>query len=97
MWLASRYFSHKARGAFREVRSTVGHVYANLQESIDGVRTTQSFGRERTNASQFEATNQANVTASVRAEDRRRVLDAGMDDFLGKRVFVKGLHGSSPP
>ena len=67
MWLASRYFSHKARGAFREVRSTVGHVYANLQESIDGVRTTQSFGRERTNASQFEATNQANVTASVRA------------------------------
>ena len=45
----------------------MGDVYANLQESIDGVRVTQSFGRERTNASRFEATNQANVAASVRA------------------------------
>ena len=67
MWLASRYFSNKARTAFREVRSTVGNVYANLQESIDGVRTTQSFSRERTNASKFEATNRETVTASVRA------------------------------
>ena len=67
MWIASRIFSAKARNAFREVRTTVGDVYANLQESIDGVRVTQSFGRERTNASQFRATNQANVAASVRA------------------------------
>ena len=67
MWLASRFFSAKARNAFRDVRSTVGDVYANLQESIDGVRVTQSFGRERTNASRFQATNQANVAASVRA------------------------------
>ena len=67
MWAASRFFSAKARNAFRDVRSTVGDVYANLQESIDGVRVTQSFGRERTNASRFEATNQANVAASVRA------------------------------
>ncbi len=67
MWLASRYFSSKARTAYRDVRATVGDVYANLQESIDGVRTTQSFGRERTNASRFESTNQANVSASIRA------------------------------
>ena len=67
MWGASRVFSAKARNAFRDVRSTVGDVYANLQESIDGVRVTQSFGRERTNATRFQATNQANVAASVRA------------------------------
>lgn len=67
MWAASRFFSAKARNAFRDVRSTVGDVYANLQESIDGVRVTQSFGRERTNATRFQATNQANVAASVRA------------------------------
>ena len=67
MWVASRIFSAKARNAFRDVRNTVGDVYANLQESIDGVRVTQSFGRERANASQFRATNQANVAASVRA------------------------------
>ena len=67
MWVASRIFSAMARNAFRDVRNTVGDVYANLQESIDGVRVTQSFGRERANASQFRATNQANVAASVRA------------------------------
>ena len=67
MWIASRFFSAKARTAFRDVRSTVGDVYANLQESIDGVRVTQSFGRERTNASRFRDTNRATMQASVRA------------------------------
>ncbi len=67
MWVASRFFSAKARTAFRDVRSTVGDVYANLQESIDGVRVTQSFGRERTNASRFRDTNRATMQASVRA------------------------------
>jgi ABC-type multidrug transport system fused ATPase/permease subunit len=67
MWLASRFFSAKARTAFRDVRSTVGDVYANLQESIDGVRVTQSFGREQTNASRFRDTNRATMQASVRA------------------------------
>ena len=32
MWLASRVFSKWARNAFRQVRSTVGDVYGNLQE-----------------------------------------------------------------
>jgi len=67
MWIASRYFSKRARTAFRQVRSTVGHVYGNLQESIDGVRTAQSFVREDRNAAAFERTNRTNVEASVRA------------------------------
>ena len=67
MWLASRVFSNWARNAFRQVRSTVGDVYGNLQESIDGVRTAQSFVREDRNAAAFEQTNRQNVDASVRA------------------------------
>ncbi len=67
MWLASALFSRLARRAFREVRTTVGDVYANLQESIDGVKTAQSFVRERANTRQFEQTNQRNVNASIRA------------------------------
>lgn len=67
MWLASRVFSKWARNAFRQVRSTVGDVYGNLQESIDGVRTAQSFVREDRNAAAFERTNRQNVDASVRA------------------------------
>ena len=67
MWLATRVFSKWARSAFRQVRSTVGNVYGNLQESIDGVRTAQSFVREDRNAAAFERTNRQNVDASVRA------------------------------
>ncbi len=67
MWLATRVFSNWARNAFRQVRSTVGNVYGNLQESIDGVRTAQSFVREDRNAAAFEQTNRQNVDASVRA------------------------------
>ena len=45
------------------------------------------------------------LTASVRAEDRRRVLDAGMDDFLGKpytrseltQVLARVLPGPPAP
>ena len=67
MWLATRFFSGRARRAFRDVRSTVGGVYATLQESIDGVKTAQSFVREDRNAEAFERTNRRNVRASVRA------------------------------
>lgn len=67
MWVASRFFSRRARSAFRQVRSTVGNVYGNLQESIDGVRTAQSFVREGRNAETFERTNRSNVDANVRA------------------------------
>ncbi len=61
-------FRNVIRDAFRKVRAEIAKVNANLQESISGVRVTQSFGREEENLKQFDETNYGNFAANVRAE-----------------------------
>ena len=67
MLLVTGYFSRRARVAFRGVRSTVGNVYANLQENISGARLAQAFVRERENASRFENTSRQYMQANIEA------------------------------
>ncbi|MBI4671141.1 MAG: ABC transporter ATP-binding protein [Chloroflexi bacterium] len=67
MFLATSWFSGQARKAFRKVRSSVGDVNANLQESISAVREAQAFNREDENIQQFNETNAASRDASIRA------------------------------
>ena len=67
MILVTRYFSTRARVAFRGVRATVGNVYANLQENISGARLAQTFVRERENASRFEDTSRRYMQANIEA------------------------------
>lgn len=67
MMLVTGYFSGRARTAFRGVRSTVGNVYANLQENISGARLAQAFVRERENASRFENTSRQYMQANIEA------------------------------
>lgn len=61
-------FRNVIRDAFRKVRAEIAKVNANLQESISGVRVTQSFGREEENLRQFDETNYGNFAANIRAE-----------------------------
>lgn len=68
LWTAM-HFRGQMIGAFREVRKKTGEVNANLQESLSGVRVTQSFVREAQNARHFDVTNRANMEANVRAID----------------------------
>jgi ABC-type multidrug transport system fused ATPase/permease subunit len=56
-----------ARRAFVRVRKTIAVVNDNLQESISGVRVTQSLSRETENVKQFDAINKANLDANKRA------------------------------
>jgi ATP-binding cassette subfamily B protein len=67
MFFATRWFSNQARKAFRQVRSSVGDVNANLQESISAVREAQAFNREDENIQAFNASNAASRDASIRA------------------------------
>jgi len=53
--------------AYRDVRQKIAKVTANLQETISGVRVTQSFVREDTNQDRFEAINRENYGANMRA------------------------------
>ncbi len=67
MFVATLWFSGQARKAFRTVRSSVGDVNANLQESISAVREAQAFNREDENIHQFNESNAASRDASIRA------------------------------
>ncbi len=56
-----------ARRAFVQARKAIAVVNDNLQESISGVRVTQSLSRENVNIKQFDAINKANLDANKRA------------------------------
>jgi ATP-binding cassette subfamily B protein len=67
MFVATSWFSGQARKAYRRVRSSVGTVNANLQESISAVREAQAFNREDENIQAFNESNAASRDASIRA------------------------------
>ncbi|MDQ7793771.1 MAG: ABC transporter ATP-binding protein [bacterium] len=60
-------FRNRVLGAYRQVRAKIAMINANLQESISGVRVTQSFGREEVNEGRFDRTNQENLQANMQA------------------------------
>lgn len=61
------YFTRKMRAAYFVVRRTIADVNANLQESISGIKVTQSFTREDQNADRFDAVNESNFQATMKA------------------------------
>jgi ATP-binding cassette subfamily B protein len=67
MFAATLWFSAQARKAFRNVRSRVGDVNAELQENLAAVREVQAFGREDENIRDFNQSNAAAREASIRA------------------------------
>ncbi|MBI4282847.1 MAG: ABC transporter ATP-binding protein [Chloroflexi bacterium] len=63
MFIWQRY----ARRVFIKVRQRIAVVNDNLQESISGVRVTQSLSREQVNSGQFDTVNKAHLDANVEA------------------------------
>jgi ABC-type multidrug transport system fused ATPase/permease subunit len=55
------------RAAYFVVRRTIADVNANLQESISGIKVTQSFTREDQNADRFNEVNESNFQANMKA------------------------------
>jgi len=68
MLLATLFFARRARVAYRQTRSRIGAVSADLQENISGVREVQAFARERANQERFQELNAANRDANVGAQ-----------------------------
>jgi ATP-binding cassette subfamily B protein len=56
-----------ARKTFIKVRQAIAEVNDNLQESISGVRVTQSLSREGVNMGKFDNVNKAHLDANVDA------------------------------
>ncbi len=67
MVLATVIFTSRAKVAYRETRSAIGAVAADLQETISSVRVVQSFAREDVSRQRFDAVNQRNRRANIRA------------------------------
>ncbi len=67
IFIVSRLFGRRARSAFRESRKKIATVTANLAESLNGVRVTKSFGREKQNLEKFGQVNEENMRASLAA------------------------------
>jgi len=57
----------RARRSFMRIRYAISGVNASLQESISGVRVTQSMNRESINLRQFEELNKEHLDANVEA------------------------------
>lgn len=60
-------FQRRAIRAYRSVRTAIGELTANIEESLSGIRVTQAFTREPENARRFLDTNRANVDANMDA------------------------------
>jgi ATP-binding cassette subfamily B protein len=68
MFLATRWFSGRARRAFRRARTEIGAVNTDLEENIAAVREVQAFSRESENIEQFRSSNAANRDANIEAQ-----------------------------
>lgn len=60
-------FRKRQRVAYDLVRQKIALLYANLQESISGIRVTQSFVREKENMRRFDLVNKDNYDANIKA------------------------------
>jgi ATP-binding cassette subfamily B protein len=67
LFVTATYFRNRVLFAYRTVREKIADVNTNLQESISGVRITQSFTREAANADRFDRINQENYEANMHA------------------------------
>jgi ATP-binding cassette, subfamily B, multidrug efflux pump len=65
VWAAWR-FSAQARGIFRALRVKVAEINTRMAESIEGIRTIQTFGREAANYERFAALNAENYRLGMR-------------------------------
>ena len=67
VWLVSRLFQRKVRGAYREIRGRIARINGYLQERIGGLRVVQLFGRERDETAAFATLNREHLDVNLRS------------------------------
>jgi len=100
MVVATRLFTARARGAFRQTRSTVAAVVGDLAEDIAGMRVIQAFAQEDVSRARFERVNDANRHATIEATSLSfiflpsvevlGVLATGIVLWFGGQALVQG-------
>ncbi|MHB8946998.1 MAG: ABC transporter ATP-binding protein [Bacillota bacterium] len=87
MVFVSFYFQNRMRTAYHRVRRRIADVNANLQESISGMKVTQSFTREDMNLQRFDSTNQGNFQANLQAAALTSIFFP-LVEFIGQVATV---------
>ncbi|SET09618.1 ABC transporter ATP-binding protein [Anaerobranca gottschalkii] len=64
--LASLFFRIKAREAYREVRTRLARINANIAENISGMKIVQIFNQQQKKFNQFDEINKGYLDASLK-------------------------------
>jgi len=93
---ATRRFSRRARAIFRALRVKVAEINTRMSETIEGIKTIQSFSQERANYDHFAALNAENYRLGMQ-EIHTFALFMPMIEVLGIiaiaiLLFLGGLH-----
>jgi ATP-binding cassette subfamily B protein/subfamily B ATP-binding cassette protein MsbA len=93
LWL-TEYWQQRVRTAYRDTRIRLSLINGYLNESISGIRVTQSFTREARNFRHFDDLNSSFFDANVDATWLTAVFFPGVD-FLGSlaTALVVGVGG----
>ncbi|MEA3336047.1 MAG: ABC transporter ATP-binding protein [Chloroflexota bacterium] len=82
MVILTNYWRARVRDIYRASRMRLSLINGYLNESITGIRVTQSFSREEINARHFDDFNRSYFDANVRAGQLTAVFFPGVD-FIG--------------
>jgi ATP-binding cassette subfamily B multidrug efflux pump len=94
MILLTNYWRSHVREAYRATRSRLSLINGYLNESIQGIRVTQSFHRERRNMGHFDDLNRSFFDANTKAARLSAMFFPGVD-FMGSlaSALVIGVGG----
>lgn len=94
MILLTNYWRKRVRAAYRATRTRLSLINGYLNESISGIRVTQSFTREAENYRHFRDLNRSYFDANVRATTLTAIFFPGVD-FIGSlaTALVVGVGG----
>src|SRR5262245_59550549 len=100
LWVLNRFFRRKLSVGYRVVQESFSRLTATLAESINGVRVTQAYVRQETNAGLFGellAWHGGNVMKAVRIEALLMpLLELNSQTFIALLLLVGGYRVLSP-
>lgn len=81
--LAANWIRHRARDAFREIRTKTARLNSYMGEQVQGVAVVQAYGREEACSAEFDGEND-----SYRQSNHRAILYDAMLDALVEGVSI---------
>ena len=88
IFLATYLFRNVARRRYREQRAKIARLNSYLNESVNGMRTIQTFGREKTCLDRFRVRNAEHRDASLAATFAYSIFYPGIECLFSLTVAV---------